>query len=490
MSAEPTVATVAKDLTHIPGLDEITDGGLPRGRVTLVAGTSGSGKTVLACQFISAGVAAGTPGVIVTFEERPEDLVQNMRGLGIDLAGARDAGTLTFVNAALSEDEETVVSGDYDLAALIARIGHAVTTTGATRVVIDSVSALMARHHSIADIRHELVRLVLALKSLGVTALITSERTADYGEQSYGGIEQYVVDNVVVLRNALDDERRRRTIEVVKLRGAPHRRGEYPLSIVSGRGIVADPLATAELRQQSTTARTSSGIPELDTMCRGGFFRDSVMLVSGATGTGKTLLVSQFLSGGTGEDDRTLLFAYEESRSQLIRNARGWGIDLEALEAAGKLRIHCQYPESAGSEEHLVAIKAAIDEYQPTRMAIDSLSAMERVAPVRAFREFVLSITAYAKEKDVTTLLTSTTDQLVGATSVTDSHISTVTDGIILLRYLESAGEILRSIAVLKLRGSAHDRAIRAFTIDGGGMQIGETLHDHSGILAGTQKRE
>jgi circadian clock protein KaiC len=481
---------VPKEPTHIPGIDEITEGGLPQGRVTLVAGSAGSGKTVLACQFISEGIAHGQPGVIVTFEENPTDMARNMRGLGMDLAAFSDAGTLAIVNAALSDEDETIVSGDYDLSALIARIEHAVGRVGARRVIVDSVSALVARHSNIGDIRHELVRLATALRAAGVTAILTAERVADYGDESHGGIEQFVVDNVLVLRNNLDDERRRRTLEVVKLRGAPHHRGEFPVSILPGRGIVAEPLATAQLRQASTNVRVTSGVRELDDMCSGGFFRDSVTLVSGATGTGKTLLVTAFLNGGRAPEDRTLLFAYEESRAQLHRNASGWGVDLEAMEQSGQLQIHCQYPETAGSEEHLIAIKTAIDTFKPTRMAIDSLSAMERVAPLRAFREFVLSLTSYAKEKGVTTLFSSTTDQLMGPTSVTDAHISTVTDAIILLRYIEVGGEVRRGVTVLKMRGSTHDKTIRQFTIDGTGLHIGEPLTDYSGILAGTQHRE
>ena len=250
--------------------------------------------------------------------------------------------------------------------------------------------------------------------------------------------------------------------------------------------MIVVPLALTELsKQRSSNVRVTSGVRVLDEMAGGGFYRDSVTLVSGATGSGKTLLVSEFLKGGVEHGERSLLLAFEESRQQLARNANGWGIDFDAMERTGKLKIICQYPERTGPEEHLVQIKKAVDEFQPNRLVIDSLSAIERVTGGKSFREFVLGLTSYVKDRDIAGLFTTTTERLLGGTSITDSHISTVTDAIILLRYFERRGTIDRGITILKMRGSDHDKSIRGFTINNHGMQIGEPLHDVTGILTG-----
>jgi circadian clock protein KaiC len=220
-------------------------------------------------------------------------------------------------------------------------------------------------------------------------------------------------------------------------------------------------------------------------MCGGGFFRDSVILVSGATGTGKTLMATQFMAAGTEGDERSLLFAFEESRDQLFRNATGWGIDFERLEREGKLRVVCEYPEVAGLEDHLIRMKAAIDEFKPTRVAVDSLSALERGATTKAFREFVMGLTSYVKREEIAGLFTATTPSLLGGSSVTEAHISTITDSIILLRYVEMYGEMRRGLTVLKMRGSMHDKDIREFTIVGAGMHIREPFRNVTGILSG-----
>jgi circadian clock protein KaiC len=220
-------------------------------------------------------------------------------------------------------------------------------------------------------------------------------------------------------------------------------------------------------------------------MCGGGFFRDSVILVSGATGTGKTLTVTEFIEGGSAHNERCLLFAYEESREQLFRNAAGWGIDFEPMEKAGTLKVICTYPETAGLEDHLIFMKQAIEEFKPNRVAVDSLSALERVSTTKSFREFVIALTSFIKHQDITGLFTSTTPTLLGGTSVTEAHISTITDSIILLRYVEMYGEMRRGITVLKMRGSLHDKDIREFTIDNQGMHVNKPFRNVIGILAG-----
>jgi circadian clock protein KaiC len=321
---------------------------------------------------------------------------------------------------------------------------------------------------------------------MGVTAVMTAERTEDYGPIARFGVEEFIADNVMVLRNVLEDEKRRRTIEILKFRGTDHQKGEFPFTIVSGDGIVVIPLSTIQLRQKSSDVRISSGDADLDEMCGGGFFRDSVILVSGATGTGKTLTVTQFLAGGAAAGERSLLLAFEESRDQLFRNARGWGMDFESMENDGLLRVVCDYPEVAGLEDWLVRIKSIVEEFRPTRVALDSLSALERGGSNKGFREFVIGISSFLKQQEITGLFTSTTPTLMGGTSITESHISTLTDSIILLRYVETFGEMRRGMTVLKMRGSAHDTDIREFTIDQDGMHFGRAFRHVTGILAGS----
>lgn len=484
------VALLPKLPTYIPGLDLISGGGLPEGRVSLITGTAGSGKTILAMQWLVESLRNTDEScVFVTFEEPADDIRRNMAGFGWDLRRWEEEGRLTFVDGAFNSTDEGEVSGAYDLGGLLARIEHAIRRGNARRVALDSFSAVLTQFPEIGSLRQELFRISSALKSLGVTTVVTAERTEDHGPISRSGVEEFVVDNVIILRNVLEEEKRRRTIEILKFRGAAHQKGEFPLTILPEAGAIVVPLSGTELKQGSTDIRITSGVPELDRMCDGGFFRDSVMLVSGATGTGKTLLVTEFIKGGFLNGERSILFAFEESRAQLGRNATGWGVDYADMEARGKLRIVCQYPEMTGPEEHLVQIKRLIEELKPDRVAIDSLSALERVSSPKSFREFVLGLTSYVKDKDVSALFTATTESLMGGTSITDSNLSTVTDTIILLRYLELAGEVHRGLTVLKMRGSDHDKGIRGFRVTGHGMEIGERLSEISGILAGSPTR-
>lgn len=482
-----TPGGISRVPTYLDGFDLIAGGGLPEGRLTLVAGTAGSGKTIFATQFLVEAIRhAGENVVFVTFEEPTPDLRQNMLGFGWDIASWEREGRWTFVDGSQVAGEDGSVVGSYDLGGLLARIELAIKKMKARRVVLDSFSAVLNQFPDLATVRSELFRIASRLKALGTTAVVTAERGSDYGDLSRSGVEEFVADNVIVLRNVLEDEKRRRTVEVLKLRGAGHLRGEFPATILPEVGMIVVPLALTELsKQRSSNVRITSGIGALDEMAGGGFYRDSVILVSGATGSGKTLLVSQFLQGGVERNERALLLAFEESRQQLARNASGWGIDFDSMERTGKLKIVCQYPERTGPEEHLVQIKKAIDEFHPDRLVIDSLSAIERVTGGKSFREFVLGLTSYVKDRDITGLFTTTTERLLGGTSITDSHISTVTDAIILLRYFERRGTIHRGITILKMRGSGHDKTIRTFVIDGQGMQIGEPLRDVTGILAG-----
>ena len=478
---------VEKTRTWIPGFDVVAEGGLPRTRSTLVTGTAGSGKTIFAAQFLAGGIEHGAePGVFVTFEDAPDDIRRNMLGFGWDIARWEREKRWAFVDATPEPAGPTPVIGAFDLGALLSRIEHAVAQVKATRVSLDSMNALSLQIEDPALLRSELYRIISRLRQLGLTVVFTGERIHDYGELTRSGIEEFVADNVVVLRNVLTDERRRRTIEILKFRGSTHQRGEVPFTIQDG-GIIVIPLTALELTQSSSTQRITAGIEALDEMCGGGFFRDSVTLVSGATGTGKTLLVTQFLAGGYAKGERVLLFAFEESRDQLFRNAAAWGMDFSRMEGEGKLRVVNQYPHAMPMEDQLVSIQGTIDEFKPNRVAVDSLSALERVFSLRSFREFVISLTSRLKKDEVTGLFTSTTQSLLGGGSVTEKHISTLTDAIILLRYVELEGQMRRSITVLKMRGSLHDHDIREFTIDERGMHIHGPFRGVMGILSGNQ---
>ncbi len=478
--------SIPKLRSEIDGFDLISNGGLPEGRTTLVSGTSGSAKTVFAAQFLAAGIMrADQAGVFVTFEESPEDIRRNMVGFGWDIAAWEKAGHWAFVDASPHPVDGLFVSGSYDLGALLARIEHAVNKVQARRISLDSLGGIFTQLGDQAIIRHELFRIAAALKSMGVTAIITAERTEDHGPVSRYGVEEFVADNVIIFRNFLEQEVRRRTIEILKFRGTAHQKGEWPFTIVSGEGIIVIPLSALELKQKSSDARVTSGNVSLDNMCGGGFFRDSVILVSGPTGTGKTLITTEFLAAGVRTGTRCLLFAFEESREQLFRNAMGWGIDFAKMEEAGDLRVICEYPEAAALEDHLIWIKREIEEFKPDRVAVDSLSALERVASLKSFREFVIGLTSFIKHQEIPGLFTATTSSLLGGTSITETHISTITDSIILLRYVEVNGQMHRGVAVVKMRGSGHDKDIRKFDIAADGLHIGKPFRGIFGILSG-----
>lgn len=481
-----TTTKVEKLATGIEGFDLIANGGLPRGRTTMVAGTAGSAKTIFAVQFLAAGIIGSRePGIFVTFEETAEDIRSNMLGFGWDIAAWEAEGLWHFIDAAPRPGDPTVVTGDYDLGALLTRIEHSVRRLNATRLSMDSLDGIFLQFDDPGVIRHEIFGILSALKRIGVTAVVTAERTSDSGDISRYRIEEFVADNVVILRNTLEQEKRRRTIEILKFRGTYHQKGEFPFTVTTDHGVVVLPLSAIELEQRSSEVRVTSGNPDLDRMCGGGFFRDSIILLSGATGTGKTLSTMEFIAGGVKAGEKSLLLAFEESHDQLFRNARGWGIDFSSMEAQGRLKVVCVYPEAASLEDHLITIKNEIEAFRPNRVAVDSLSALERVASLKSFREFVIGLTSFIKHQEIVGLFTATSDRLLGGESVTETHISTITDSIILLRYVEMFGEMRRGLTVLKMRGSMHDKEIREFKIDGKGLHIGPPFRGVTGILSG-----
>lgn len=476
---------VKKLETGITGFDAISNGGIPKGRTTLLTGTAGSSKTVFAVQYLACGIRLKDETcVFVTFEETPDDIRQNMLSFDWDISAWESSGHWVFVDVSPKPEEQFILSGGFDLGALLARIEYAINKVGATRISIDSLGAIFSKFEDQHIVRSELLRISVALKKLGVTTLMTAERRHEYGGIARHGIEEFVADNVIILRNVLEAESRRRTMEILKFRGTDHQKGEHPFSIVSDGGIVGVPLSTAQLNHRSSQVRVSCGTSRLDTMCGGGFFRDSIVLISGATGTGKTLMATTFI-GGTAENERSLFFAFEESRDQLFRNAEGWGVDFEKMESDGLMKVVCVYPETMGLDQHLIAMKKVISEFKPTRIAVDSLSALERGASVKCFREFVIGLTSFVKQQEIAGVFTSVTPSLMGGSSVTEAHVSTITDTIILLRYVELFGEISRGVAVLKMRGSIHEKEIREFSIDDKGMTVGKPFRNITGILTG-----
>ncbi len=381
--------------TGIPGFDLISEGGLPIGRTTLVVGSAGCGKTVFSCQFLIEGIKRGETGVYVTFEESPKNIRRNMRGFGWDIAKLEEEGKWYFVDASPEPGKNPYVSGDYDLSPLLARIQYAIDKVKATRVSIDSLGAIFSYIPNKAQIRDDLFIIVSALRDVNSTAILTSERNEEYGPISTHGVEEYVADNVIILRNVLIEEKRRRTLEILKYRGSSHQQGEFPFTIITDTGFVAIPLsAMAPEDKDSSTIRISCGNEKLDEMCGSGFYRDSIILASGATGTGKTLLCTQFISAGFKNNERCIYFAFEENRHQLMRNAWGWGTDFQEAEEKGLLKIIFRYPESTRLENHLIKMQEAIREFKPHRVVIDSLTALEKVATLDGFREFIASLNA------------------------------------------------------------------------------------------------
>jgi circadian clock protein KaiC len=477
---------IEKLVTNIPGFDHITCGGLPKYRASLVSGSAGSGKTVLAAQFLAEGIMkSGENGVFVTFEELPEDIRNNMASLGWDIETWEKEGKWLFVDASVQPDHTRIEAGSFDFGALLARIEYAIKTCKAERISLDSLDAVFSQFSDRATVRWELFRIALELKKMKVTAVMTAERTQEYGEITRHGVEEFVADNVIILRNVLIEEKRRRTMEILKFRGTPHKKGEYPFTVVPGEGMVVIPISAIELNQKSSGVRITSGNEELDVMCGGGFFRDSIVLVSGTTGTGKTMITTQFLAGGLKTGERTVLFAFEESREQIFRNLSDFGMDFEQMEREGMLRVICAYPEVMGLEDHLIGINKILNDFKPGRIVVDSISALERISTVKGFREFIIGLAASIKEHQIAGLFTSTTPVLLGWASVTQAHISAITDSIILLRNVELNGEMRRGLTVLKMRGSQHDKDIREIFIDGSGMHIGKPFRNVAGILNG-----
>jgi circadian clock protein KaiC len=470
----------------IPGFDVVADGGLPACRSTLIAGTAGSGKTLFGVQYLVAGIEQyDQGGVLVSFDEPGDEIARNVLSLGWDLQAHRESGKLAVLDTAGMAGEDVVETGQFDFEGLLLRLERAIEQTSAVRVVFDSLTGIFPQFADHNIVRRELRRVTSRLRDLGVTTLMTAERAEEYGPVARYGVEEFVTDNVIILRHPLYRERRRRTLEILKFRGAPHHKGEFPFSIGGRSGATVIPLAETGLKTRAFTERISIGKPEIDEMCGGGIFRDSIVLISGATGTGKTMMAMEFLATGLPAGERGLLYSFEESRPQILRNAAAWGVEFGTAERDGMLRIDSRYPERTGLEDLLVEMRHEVEEFRPVRLVIDSLSVLDRVSSGASFREFVVGMTSLIKEFELAAVCTNTTGVGGGTQAPGLTQVSTITDAIILLRYVELASSVRRCLTILKMRGSSHDKTIREYTIDDRGIQLGGPMPHVTGILAG-----
>jgi circadian clock protein KaiC len=480
--------SVPKLATGIAGFDDVSMGGLPRRRATVLAGQAGTGKTVFAGQFLAEGVRRGQPGIFVTLEESADDLRQNLGTLGFDIGAWEAAGDWRFVDASpvLERDDDGGVTVlPYRPETLAAQIGHAVDATGADRLVLDSLNAILRLHDDARTARAAVRSLITTLRAMGVTVVMTVETASSSTDGlSAHGLEEFVADNVVLLAHHHEGRVRRRTIEVLKMRGAMHHKGEVSFTVLPGQGMLVLPMLRMFSGELEQPVRISSGSPDLDRMLGGGLLSGSSFLISGPTGTGKTMLASQFLAAGAEAGEPVMMLAFEESHEQVLRSAAGWGLDFARHESAGLLRIAAAYPDVASLDDHLVEIEALVRRHRPKRMAIDSATALERLGTESSYREFVSRLTAVLKQAGVTSVLTASTPALFGGSSVTDLSVSALTDGIVLLRYVEDSGAIKRAVSVLKARGTAHDSAIRELQITDRGAVIGEPMSTHAGVLS------
>jgi circadian clock protein KaiC len=450
----------------ISGFDSIAHGGLPEGRTTLVSGTSGSGKTVFAAQFLYRGyIDHGQSGVFVTFEETPNDISKNMEGFGWDIHQLVKENHWSFVDVSPDETDR-IEAGQYDLSAFLNRIEYAIKKVRAKRVAIDSVSSLFTHFQDQGIIRRELYKLIGKLKKLHITCIMTAERPVDEGHISRYGVEEFVSDNVIMLHYRLNPKcERDRTIEILKFRGSIHESEEAPF-IVSDKGMIIYPRLKPKLMGRGFSEKVSTGIKGLDDLLYGGVYINSTTLLSGASGTGKTVATLHFIIEGARRGEESLMIEFEESPDQLYRNAASFGWDLQKHVEGGVVDLICNYPEDLKPEQYLQRIQELIIEKKTKRVVLDPMSALKRIYNEEKFREFVIGLNAFLKMNNVTALLTNTISQLFGITQITESHLSTATDNIIILKYVELGGRMRRLLSVIKQRGSRHKKELIEFEID------------------------
>jgi circadian clock protein KaiC len=471
--------------TGIQGLDEITGGGLPRGRSTLVCGSAGCGKTLLAAEFLARGAAHfGEPGVFMAFEETEAELKANVASLGFDLAGLvrRKKIVLDHVHIERSEIQET---GEYDLEGLFVRLNHAIDSIGARRVVLDTLEALFAGLPNEAILRAELRRLFHWLKDKGVTAVITAERGRD--QLTRHGLEEYVSDCVILLDHRVNDHIATRHLRVIKYRGALHGTNEFPF-LIGDAGLSVLPITSLGLNHKVSNERISTGIPRLDAMLSGpGFFRGSSILLTGTAGTGKTSVAACFAQAAGRRGERVLFFSFEESPNQIIRNMRSIGLPLESLVRHGLLRFHSARPTLFGLEMHLATMFKEIAAFEPAVVIVDPVTSLLVAGTDYETKGMVTRLIDFLKAGQVTSLFTSLTH---GGHPLQQSEIamSSLMDAWLLLQDFEGNGERNRVLYVLKARGMAHSNQVREFLISDRGIDLVDVYIGPSGVLTGSAR--
>ena len=474
-----------KTPTGIKGLDEITGGGLPRGRPTLVCGGAGCGKTLLSAEFLVRGATEfGEPGVLMAFEETEKELTANVASLGFDLAGlVRQKKILVdYVHIERGMMQE---SGEYDLEGIFVRLGHAIDSIGARRVVLDTLEVLFASLPDEAILRAELRRLFRWLKDKGVTAVITAER----GRESLTrhGMEEYVSDCVLLLDHRVHDQIATRHLRVVKYRGAQHGTNEFPF-LIGAEGISVLPITSLGLNHEVSSERIATGIPRLDAMLGGrGFYRGSSILLTGTPGTGKTSVAANFAQAAGRRGERTLFFSFEESPAQIVRNMKSIGLRLEPLVKRGLLRFHSQRPSHYGLEMHLATMFKEIGEFRPQVVVVDPITSLVELGMASEGKAMVTRLVDYLKAQQITTLFTSLTE---GGHTLVD-NVAAVTapmDAWLSLQDFEGNGERNRVFYVLKARGMAHSNQIREFLISDRGIDIVDAYIGVSGVLTGSAR--
>lgn len=470
-------AAIPKTPTGIGGFDHVAMGGLPVNRTTVVAGPAGAAKTLFAAQFLTEGVRLGQPGVFVTLEEPAADLRANFATLGWDVVAWERAGDWRFVDGSPLTPGGTGRDAVFDVDTLSAQIGAAVDRTGARRLALDSLSAVLSLHSDPAQARQLLRTLVLRLRGMDLTVVLTIETEDDPGGAlTRYGVEEFVADNVVLLRNTREAMFRRRTLEVLKMRGAMHHKGDVPFTIVPGEGLRVLPVtSTGPSAPTAARERVSSGVAGIDEMTHGGFFRASTTMVTGPTGSGKTMLSTQFATDGLDRGENVLVMAYEESREQVLINGRALGCDVEEHERRGLLSIQSFYPEVASLDDHLVELQALVDRLQPSRVVLDGLTALERLGSPPSYRGFLLGVTSFVRSAGLSTFITASPTAMFQG-PLTADQLTGLVDTILVLRQQESGGVVRRGVHVQRIRGSHHENTVRELVVDAEGISVGGLL--------------
>jgi circadian clock protein KaiC len=477
--------TLPKSPTSIQGLDEITGGGLPKGRPTLICGGAGCGKTLFAMEFLVRGATLyNEPGVFISFEETEKELTANVASLGFDLDNLvkRNKIWLEHIHIVRGEIEQ---SGEYDLEGLFIRIHHAVESIGAKRVVLDTIETLFTGLPNSHILRSELQRLLRWLKRKGVTTIITAERGE--GTLTRQGLEEYVSDCVILLDHRVNDQSSIRRLRIVKYRGSTHGTNEYPF-LIDEDGFSVLPVTSLGLNYSSSHERISTGIPRLDTMLSGkGYFRNSTVLVSGTAGTGKTSIAAQFVEAACKRGERVLYFTFEESPSQLVRNMRSIGINLEPWVKKGLLQFHATRPTLYGLETHLTTSIKLVNQFEPGVVVLDPINAFVMGENQTEVKTMLLRLVDFLKMKQVTAFFTSLSSADENM-EMTDVYISSLIDTWLLLRDIEIGGERNRGLYVLKSRGMAHSNQIREFKLTDHGIELLDVYVGAEGVLTGSAR--